>query len=79
MQGKRIENRKQKTEDRSQRTEDGGQRIEDGRRRLELRLLRHFVPPKKINGFRIVRFEIATVAFGSFAMTLLVHFLLHTF
>ena len=34
--------------------------------------------PKKINGFRIVRVEIATVACGSFAMTLLVHFLLHT-
>ncbi|MFZ2149315.1 MAG: hypothetical protein WAV28_19055 [Sedimentisphaerales bacterium] len=35
-------------------------------------------PPKKINGFRIVRIEIATVAFGSFAMALWVHFLLHT-
>jgi len=34
--------------------------------------------PKKINGFRIVRIEIATVAYGSFAMTLLVYFLLHT-
>ena len=33
--------------------------------------------PKKINGFRIVRVEIATVAYGSFAMTLLVSFLLH--
>ncbi len=26
-------------------------------------------PPKKINVFRIVRVEIATVAYGSFAMT----------
>jgi len=40
------------------------------------RLLR--CAPKKINGFRIVRVEIATVACGSFAMTILVHFLLHT-
>ena len=35
-------------------------------------------PPKKIDGFHIVRIEIATVAYGSFAMTLLAHFLLHT-
>ena len=35
-------------------------------------------PPKKIKGFRIARVEIATVAYGSFAMTLLVHFLMHT-
>ena len=35
-------------------------------------------PPKKINGFCIVRIEIAAVAYGSFAMTLLVYFLLHT-
>jgi hypothetical protein len=34
--------------------------------------------PKKINGFRIVRVEIVTVAYGSFKMTLLVYFLLHT-
>ena len=40
------------------------------------RLLR--CAPKKIDGFHIVRIEIATVAYGSFAMTLLAHFLLHT-
>ncbi len=45
---------------------------------LKSRLLRHYIPPKKINGFGIARFEIATVACGSFAMTLLVHFLMHT-
>ena len=33
------------------------------------RLLRRYAPRKKINGFRIARFEIATVACGSFAMT----------
>ena len=36
-----------------------------------------YAPPKKINGFRIVRVEIAAVAYGSFAMTLrvtLAHF-----
>ena len=38
----------------------------------------YWAAPKKIKDFRIVRIEIATVAYGSFAMTLLVHFLLHT-
>jgi len=34
--------------------------------------------PKKINVFHIVKIEIATVAYGSFAMTFSAHFLLHT-
>jgi len=46
--------------------------------RLSYGVLTDWPAPKKINGFRIAMFEIATVACGSFAMTLLVHFLLHT-
>ena len=47
-------------------------------KKFKTKLFRSCVPPKKINGFCIVRVEIATAAYGSFAMTSLGHFLSHT-